>query len=289
LTTLEREISAPPPLRHLLDRQGVPLTVEGVRNETNRHRAAAALPALKENTTLNRAAANKLNDMFAQQYFEHVNPDGKGPGEVAEEAGYAFLRVGENLALGNFTSDAELVQAWMDSPGHRANILEENFTEIGIATGKGTFEGQSVWLAVQTFGLPASTCTTPDNRLRTTLAEAEETTATASSELEALKRDFTRLAAEGEAKIREGNAKIQEGNRIAQETGDNNQAQPYWDEGERLHQEGQALIEQAEAKRREYNRRVDEVNAIGENAQETVAQLNEQIKVYNTCLEQHDG
>ena len=284
LNTLEREISTPPPLRGLLDQPSAALAREDIRSETNRHRADNTLPALKENAALNRAAENKLADMFAQQYFEHVNPDDIGPGEVAEAAGYAFLRVGENLALGNFASAAALVQAWMDSPGHRANILEKNFTEIGIAAGQGTFEGQSVWLAVQTFGLPASACTAPDSSLRAALDSAKKTAAELAPGLDALKSEFTRLAAEGEAKIQEGNEKIQEGNRIAEETGDNDQAQSYWDEGGRLQAEGQALVEQAEEKRRAYNDRVDELDQLSDESETLVTKLNEQIRAYNACL-----
>src|SRR6185369_15716694 len=118
----------------------------------------SGLPALKENALLDKAAKKKLDDMFAQQYFEHINPQGKGPSDLAKSVGYDYIAIGENLALGNFKNDAELVQAWMDSPGHRANILNKQYTEIGVAVGQGTYEGKKTWLAVQEFGRPTSSC-----------------------------------------------------------------------------------------------------------------------------------
>ncbi|MBP9760108.1 MAG: hypothetical protein KBD24_01940, partial [Candidatus Pacebacteria bacterium] len=74
--------------------------------------------------------------------------------------------VGENLALGDFTSNKGVVDAWMKSPGHRANILASKFTEIGIATGKGMHKGRNVWLVVQAFGLPRSVCPPVDSALK---------------------------------------------------------------------------------------------------------------------------
>src|SRR3989344_3216924 len=57
--------------------------------------------------------------------------------------------LGENLILGNFLSEKEAVQHWMDSPGHRANILNNRFTEIGVAFIKGQYQGDTVWIGVQ--------------------------------------------------------------------------------------------------------------------------------------------
>ena len=96
--------------------------------------------------------------MFAKQYFAHVSPTGIGPGDLAKQVSYAYVIVGENLALGDFGSDEKLVDAWMNSPGHRANILNRYYQEIGVAVGKGIYEGRETWLAVQSFGMPLSAC-----------------------------------------------------------------------------------------------------------------------------------
>src|SRR5262249_8345343 len=116
----------------------VTLTQAGVIKWTNIQRQEnGALPALTVNAKLNESAQLKLKDMFAKQYFEHVSPSGVGPDGLANEVGYAYASIGENLALGNFADDRALVQAWMDSPGHRANILGKSYREIGVAVGKG--------------------------------------------------------------------------------------------------------------------------------------------------------
>ncbi len=160
LQEIEQEIFAPPPLRGPTDEQvSSQLTVGGVIVETNRQRSVnGGLPALTVNVQLVAAAQAKANDLFTRQYFEHESPTGEGPGDLAANAGYAYLVVGENLALGNYKDDAALVQAWMDSPGHRANILNAKYTEIGVAVARGMYEGSSVWMAVQEFGRPLSDC-----------------------------------------------------------------------------------------------------------------------------------
>lgn len=152
-----------------------PLNVGGTSNkvvllqskiivETNLQRQQNGnLPALIENAKLNQAAAAKANDMFLNQYFEHVSPSGVGPGDLAQKYGYDYIVEGENLILGNFSSEKEVVQDWMNSPGHRANILNNRYTEIGVAIVKGTYKGQTVWIGVQEFGLPLSACSEPSS------------------------------------------------------------------------------------------------------------------------------
>ena len=162
----------PGPLRGLLDPNiNSNLSAEGVVAFTNNQRSKnGGLDALHVNKQLNAAAEGKIDDMFAKQYFEHESPDGKTPANIIKAQGYEYIVVGENLALGNFLNDEALVQAWMDSPGHRANILNSKFVEIGVAVRKGTFEGKPVWLAVQEFGSPLSTCPAPQ---RATKAEID--------------------------------------------------------------------------------------------------------------------
>ncbi len=141
------------------------LTVSGVVLETNLQRELYKKESLNINPLLNLSAEMKVEDMFQNQYFAHISPDGVGPSGISEKAGYKYIIVGENLALGNFLDDQVLVQAWMDSPGHRENILRDQYTEIGVAVKKGTYQGKNVWMAVQFFGRPASDCTPPDEDL----------------------------------------------------------------------------------------------------------------------------
>ncbi|OHA02458.1 MAG: hypothetical protein A3J58_02740 [Candidatus Sungbacteria bacterium RIFCSPHIGHO2_02_FULL_52_23] len=121
--------------------------------------------ALSVNAKLTRAAEAKVDDMFNRQYFEHESPTGVGPGDLADNVGYEYLMIGENLALGNYEDDKALVEAWMNSPGHRANILRPHYTEIGVAVKRGLYEGRTVWLAVQEFGRPQSDCPSPSESL----------------------------------------------------------------------------------------------------------------------------
>ncbi|MDP2637123.1 MAG: CAP domain-containing protein [bacterium] len=173
LKELEKIISAPPPLRSSVDAPSSLLTTGGVLEWTNTQRITFGLQPLKLNEQLRVAAFAKVEDMFERQYFAHVSPIGQSAGDLATLAGYEFITIGENLALGNFEDDEKLVEAWMNSPGHRANILNSKYREIGIAVGKGNFEGSSRWLAVQIFGKPLSACPEPAPILRAEIEEFE--------------------------------------------------------------------------------------------------------------------
>ncbi len=184
---LEKRISTPDPLRAASDFPAAFLTRSGVIKYTNEQRQASGLPVLGISAKLNTAAAHKVQDMFAKQYFAHVAPDGKRASDLAGAAGYEYIAIGENLALGNFENDQALVQAWMDSPGHRANIMDRRFQDIGVAAVKGIFEGRSTWLAVQIFGLPKSACPAPNSDMKTKIANNEATLDRMQAELETLK------------------------------------------------------------------------------------------------------
>lgn len=107
-----------------------------------------------------------MQDMFSRQYFAHESPTGHDVADLARAADYSYIAVGENLALGNFTSNMHVVDAWMDSPGHKANILSKKYSEIGIAAGYGLYQGKSAWIVVQSFGLPKSACPALDATAR---------------------------------------------------------------------------------------------------------------------------
>lgn len=163
---VEKQIFIPVPLIAEKDVPEAFLTQNGVILLVNEERAREGLPALKESQLLDQSAENKAEDMFLNQYFTHDSLDGRGVGDLAEEVGYDYLVIGENLAMGNFADDAALIRAWMDSPGHRANILNQNFQEIGVSVQKGIYQGKTTWLAVQHFGKPILSCTQPDSVLK---------------------------------------------------------------------------------------------------------------------------
>ncbi len=151
------------------------LTVAGVIADTNVQRAQNGnLPPLAENKTLDAIATLRLDDMFENQYFAHVSPTGQSAVTVASSVGYAHLALGENLAEGIFSGDNGVVTAWMNSPGHRANILDTHYTQIGVAVREGMFNGQQTWIAVQVFGKPTSACpAAPDPKLQAAINAAE--------------------------------------------------------------------------------------------------------------------
>lgn len=162
-----KQILTPPPLNIGGTEKNVVLLKSKVITETNLQRQENGnLPALKENLKLDEAAAAKAEDMFSKQYFEHVSPSGVDPGTLVQRYGYDYIVAGENLILGNFSSEKEILQDWMNSPGHRANILNNRYSEIGVAIIKGTYKGETVWIGVQEFGLPLSACNQPDIRLK---------------------------------------------------------------------------------------------------------------------------
>lgn len=137
----------------------VELSAKNIVAITNKYRKENGdLTPLVEQNKLNLSAEKKLQDMFNNQYFEHESPSGLGVGDLGEQNGYNYILIGENLAMGNFNNDTSLVNAWMASPGHRENILNKNYIDIGVAVGRGIYNGQKTWMAVQHFGTPQSVC-----------------------------------------------------------------------------------------------------------------------------------
>lgn len=96
----------------------------------NRDRAAHGLPALKANSQLTALARNYAQDMIRRGFFSHNNPEGQSPFDRMRQAGISYKYAGENLAVNSSVAGAEA--AFMNSPGHRANILNANYTEVGI-------------------------------------------------------------------------------------------------------------------------------------------------------------
>jgi hypothetical protein len=120
---------------------------------TNENRAAYKVKELKENPTLVSAAQLKAQDMAAKSYFSHTSPEGLTPWHWLDKAGYSYLYAGENLAV-NFDDSKDVSDAWMKSPAHKDNIVNNHYTEIGIATSRGIYKGREVTFVVEFFGQP---------------------------------------------------------------------------------------------------------------------------------------
>ena len=150
----------------------------------NAERKNQGLGPLTYNKKLAAMALIKAKDMIAKQYFAHVAPDGTDVVMLAERNAYDYLNIGENLAMGDFVSSQDVMTGWMNSPGHRANILNKNYTELGISVVEGNYQGRIVWYAVQEFGRPASTCTKPDEVLQQKIVVDETQIATLQATLD---------------------------------------------------------------------------------------------------------
>lgn len=119
----------------------------------NTDRTQNALGKLAINEKLVQAAQMKANDMAAHSYFSHTSPTGVDPWHWFKEAGYNYKYAGENLAI-DFSDSEDVNAGWMNSPTHRANILDQHFTEVGIATAEGFYQGRPTTFVVQEFGAP---------------------------------------------------------------------------------------------------------------------------------------
>jgi uncharacterized protein YkwD len=111
----------------------------------NRERTQRGLPPLRQNSLLTTASAEHSQDMVERNYFEHTTPDGRTLGDRLRAIGYSrgiSASAGENIAygVGYRSAPAHIVDRWMHSPGHRADILRPSFTEVGIGIALGAPE-----------------------------------------------------------------------------------------------------------------------------------------------------
>ncbi|MFJ3658558.1 sigma-70 family RNA polymerase sigma factor [Streptomyces nigra] len=111
-------------------------TVGQVVALVNKERAAAGCGPLAEDSLLDKSAQAHSADMAARDFFDHTNPDGADPGQRITAAGYRWSTYGENIAMGQQTPEA-VMESWMNSPGHRANILNCSFKDIGVGVHEG--------------------------------------------------------------------------------------------------------------------------------------------------------
>lgn len=107
------------------------ITSSGLLSETNNKRLANGETSLSLNSQLESAAQAKANDMVSRDYWSHNTPDGKQPWTFIIAAGYTYQLAGENLAYG-FDSSESVLTGWMNSPEHKANILNAGYKDVGF-------------------------------------------------------------------------------------------------------------------------------------------------------------
>ena len=216
----------------------------GILYYTNLEREKEGLASLKENSFLNEAAKAKTEHMFDGQYFEHVAPTGEDVSYWVDNTEYMYISIGENLARGGYVSEEKMVQDWMNSPGHRANILKESFEEIGIAVGRNYYEGELTWIGVQIFAVPLTACPSINENLllsiesfHSIIEEIRKTIAPLNSTLSSLPQPTT----------------------------------------QKEHDDQVSLVEQ-------YNALVKEERDLNEQLNIIIREYNDQVNAYNACI-----
>lgn len=130
------------------------ITIDKLISRTNQERTNQGLPPLHYNDKLASAACNKGQDMFTYNYWAHYRPgDGTAPWYFIKQSGYEYEYAGENLAQGFLFSDS-VVDGWMNSPTHRANILRPEYDDVGFCVMNGVLQNEETTLVVQMFGKP---------------------------------------------------------------------------------------------------------------------------------------
>lgn len=127
---------------------------------TNQERANRGLGALSNNAQLTQAAQSKAQHMFANNYWAHNAPDGTTPWYFISASGYSYTTAGENLAK-DFNTSAGVMNGWMNSPGHQANVLGASFKDMGVAVVDGTLQGSQTTLVVALYAAPTAPAPAP--------------------------------------------------------------------------------------------------------------------------------
>jgi len=173
------------------------ITTDQLVEFTNQKRMENGVGALELNQALNEAALRKAGDMFAFDYWSHTSPSGRDPWDFFKEVDYAYIYAGENLAR-DFMNSSTVIEAWMESPTHRDNLLSGNYKEMGLAVVNGTLNGVETTLVVQLFGTPPPVKETVNLPI-VGQAVATESTEEIIIEEDQIKEDAKKEAALGEA------------------------------------------------------------------------------------------
>jgi uncharacterized protein YkwD len=132
------------------------ITKQSILDGMNVRRAQQGLPPLRFDDRLDGAAGDRMHDMEDLGYWSHQSPDGRSPFVWLRPHDYPFSFAGENLACGFETSEV-LVDSWMESKGHRDNILSPFYTDCGIAIIDGATTGRATGKSIVVmFGRPVN-------------------------------------------------------------------------------------------------------------------------------------
>ncbi len=217
-----------------------------VTEYSNEYRLNNKITALSENDKLNLSAKKKAKDILEKQYFDHISPEGLSVEDLGREVGYDFILLGENLAMGDFENPRELVDAWIESTGHRENILNHSYTETGVAVERGVFNSGEIWVIVVHFGTPKSVCPEVKEELREEIERGKK-------RLDALIGDFSFLSKEIDSTK----------------------------EGKRDREKAEERVRLVDS----YNEKVEEYNFLLKSLSKKTSLYNEQVRLFNDCLQ----
>lgn len=150
------------------------ISVSGLHAAANAKRSSAGLPTLALNSQLSSAASAKASHMLANNYWAHTAPDGTSPWNFVSGSGYAYSVAGENLAKGFYSSDG-VINAWMASATHKANVLGTGYQDVGYAVVNGVLLGQETTLVVAMYAAPAPAPSAPAATTQTPSTPAPST------------------------------------------------------------------------------------------------------------------
>ena len=115
--------------------ESLPISGDEIFVLVNRYRESSGISRLRKDRRLTQAAQARADDMARRGYFAHTGPSGKTPWDFIREAGYRYENAGENIATGQRSAE-DVQRSWRRSSGHRANQLNERFTETGVGIAK---------------------------------------------------------------------------------------------------------------------------------------------------------
>ncbi len=132
------------------------ISVGDISTLSNQQRTSAGLAPLSYSAQLTSAAYSKANHMIALNYWSHNGPDGSTPWTFINASGYLYTSAGENLAK-DYSSSSGVVNGWMASPGHRTNLMNASYKDVGYAVVNGNLLGSPTTLVVAMYGTPQAT------------------------------------------------------------------------------------------------------------------------------------
>ncbi|MFH0951071.1 MAG: CAP domain-containing protein [bacterium] len=121
---------------------------------TNQLRVSVGVNQLSINSALTQSAYEKVQDMLMSQYFAHISPDGRSLSDWLKSVAYNYAVAGENLAMG-FSQPEEVLAAWQKSPTHYANLIDPDFSEIGVGMVAGAYQKNETVFIAQHFADPS--------------------------------------------------------------------------------------------------------------------------------------